>query len=91
MNENNEILEPFKVYIRIKPLTSKEIEDFEKAKSKKAKSMLIAEDNLLFALDPDTLELNVYILWYREEKKKASYSIKFSQKEITIEKYLSKL
>ncbi len=62
MNENNELLEPFKVYIRINPLTCKEIEHYEKVKSRKAKSMLIAEDNLLFALDPDTLELKVHIL-----------------------------
>ncbi len=60
MNDNVEVLEPFKVFIRIKPLTIKEIDNFEKVKSKKGKSILITEDNLLFVLDPELLELNVF-------------------------------
>ena len=57
-------LDCFKVYVRIRPLSEKEDLLIEKmyinSKIKKStKSILVNEDNLLFVLDPDSLDYNV--------------------------------
>jgi hypothetical protein len=54
------VIEPFKVYVRVRPFNEKELEAIEKVNSKKKiKSIVIPEDNLVFVMDPDLLELNV--------------------------------
>ena len=65
-NENNKEsnLDCFKVYVRIRPLSEKEMIATEKlyANTKLKnypKSILVKEDNLIFVLDPDKLEYNV--------------------------------
>jgi hypothetical protein len=56
MKENEEIIEPFKVYVKIRPLTDKEKLANQ---TKKNKKILIAEENLVFVLDPESQEFNV--------------------------------
>jgi len=62
-------LDCFKVYVRIRPLSEKENNSLEKIKSntrikRYPRSILVREDNLLFVLDPDSLEYNVIIKIY---------------------------
>jgi hypothetical protein len=62
-------LDCFKVYVRIRPLSEKENNSLEKIKSntrikRYPRSILVREDNLLFVLDPDSLEYNVIIKVY---------------------------
>lgn len=61
----------FKVFVRIRPLSEKENNSLEKIISntkikKYPKSILVREDNLLFVLDPDSLEYNVKIIFYNK-------------------------
>lgn len=56
MKENEEIIEPFKVYVKIRPLTEKEKNANQNKKNKK---IVIAEENLVFVLDPESQEFNV--------------------------------
>ncbi len=54
----------FKVFVRIRPLSEKENVSIEKlytnSKHRKyPKSIIVKEDNLLFVLDPDSMEYNV--------------------------------
>jgi len=61
---SEENLDCFKVFVRIRPLSEKENLSLEKiysnTKTKKyPKSILVKEDNLLFVLDPDSLDYNV--------------------------------
>ena len=67
MLSNNETnIDSFRVYIRIRPLNEREKEISEKQLQKnnikgapnKPNNILISEDNLLFVLDPDSLDLN---------------------------------
>lgn len=58
MKENEEIIEPFKVYVKIRPLTDKEKMANQ---AKKNKKIVIAEENLVFVLDPESQEFNVLI------------------------------
>lgn len=60
LKQEEGVIEPFKVFIRIRPLSEKENELTEKGNyKKKIKSVLLPEDNLLFVLDPDSMDLNV--------------------------------
>jgi len=84
-------LDCFKVYVRIRPLNEKENNSLEKiysnAKIKRyPKSILVREDNLLFVLDPDSLEYNVKKLKLinRVEEKEISYLMIFMSKIILI-------
>ena len=54
MSENEELIEPFRVYVKIRPFTEP-----EKILNKKNKKIVLSEDNLVFVLDPQTLELYV--------------------------------
>jgi hypothetical protein len=80
-NENS--LEGFKVYVRARPISEKEISLIEKiysnSKSKSfQRNILIKEDNLLFVIDPDCMDYNVknYLI-KREEKKRALLSMMY--------------
>ncbi len=61
---SEENFDSFKVYVRIRPLNEKENNSLEKIFSnnkirKYPKSILLREDNLLFVLDPDSMEYHV--------------------------------
>lgn len=77
MNNKEEtgVIEPFKVFIRIRPMNEREQEHSEKQLSrKKIKNYLIAEDNLLFVLDPESLDLNVILnlnLFFKGKKERS--------------------
>ena len=70
LSNDTTTIEPFKVYIRIRPLNEKEKlaamnpppttlkPNFNKHNIPKDKNILVAEDNLLFVLDPDSLDYN---------------------------------
>ena len=63
-NQEANNLDCFKVYVRIRPLSEKEITATERlyANTKLKnypKSIVLKEDNLIFVLDPDKLEYNV--------------------------------
>ena len=66
MEHNETSLDSFKVFVRVRPLTEKEINLIDKLYSNIKlknfqKNILIQEDNLLFVIDPDSLDYNVYI------------------------------
>lgn len=66
LNKDEGVIEPFKVFVRIRPLSEKEKSVNDKSNSKqrhKINSILVNEDNLLFVLDPDSLDLNVRIYY----------------------------
>lgn len=90
-------LDCFKVYVRIRPLSEKEMNSLEKIISNNKikrypRSILVREDNLLFVLDPDSLEYNVILKIFknRVEKKRISYSIIFMKNIIPIDIFLIK-
>lgn len=56
MNANEEIIEPLKVFVKIRPFTEKEKSS---AANKKPKKIVINEENLVFVLDPITQEFYV--------------------------------
>jgi hypothetical protein len=63
MTNNDILVEPFKVYVRIRPVLDKEIYYYERHRpNKEFKSILIQEEKVLFVIDPDILELNVRII-----------------------------
>lgn len=67
MKENEEIIEPFKVYVKIRPLTEKEKNANQNKKNKK---IVIAEENLVFVLDPESQEFNVWATVKKGKKEK---------------------
>jgi hypothetical protein len=74
-NQDQSNLDCFKVYVRIRPLSEKEIISTEKlyANTKLKnypKSIIVKEDNLIFVLDPDKLEYNVNIKFKKGPKRK---------------------
>lgn len=67
MEHNETSLDSFKVFVRVRPLTEKEINLIDKLYSNIKlknfqKNILVQEDNLLFVIDPDSMDYNVYIL-----------------------------
>jgi hypothetical protein len=56
-NEIDEIIEPFRVYVKIRPFTEK---DKSSSPNKKPKKIVISEENLVFVLDPVTQEYYVH-------------------------------
>ena len=67
MKDNDEIIEPFKVYVKIRPLTEKEKLANH---NKKTKKIVIAEENLVFVLDPESQEFYVRIKLKKGKKEK---------------------
>ena len=66
MEHNETSLDSFKVFVRVRQLTEKEINLIDKLYSNIKlknfqKNILIQEDNLLFVIDPDSLDYKVYI------------------------------
>jgi hypothetical protein len=89
MNENEEIVEPFKVFVKIRPFTEK-----EKAlnQNKKNKKIVLSEENLVFVLDPVTQEFYVHVKTdFREKRKKILFLTVFLQKRIQTKKSSKKL
>ena len=76
IEQNNEAsLQSFKVYVRVRPLSEKEILLIDKIytniKMKNfQKNILIKEDNLLFVIDPDSMDYNVFNKFYIGKKRK---------------------
>lgn len=56
MIENEEVIEPFRVYVKIRPFTESEKNSQQNKKNKK---IVISEENLVFVLDPQLQELYV--------------------------------
>lgn len=81
-NENDQLnekifLSSFKVFVRVRPLNEKENNLMEKLYSNSNnklknfhKNILIKEDNLLFVIDPDRMDYNVYLFIYKGKKRK---------------------
>ncbi len=67
--QNNELSsQSFRVFVRIRPLSEKELNLIDKLYSNVKtkhfqKNILVKEDNLLFVIDPDCLDYNVFILF----------------------------
>jgi hypothetical protein len=60
MINNDTLADPFKVFIRIRPILGKEIINYERNyQGRELKPILIPKDNQLFVKDPDLLDLNV--------------------------------
>ncbi len=69
IEQNNDLSsQSFRVFVRIRPLSEKELNLIDKLYSNLKtkhfqKNILIKEDNLLFVIDPDCLDYNVNILF----------------------------
>lgn len=69
IEQNNDLSsQSFRVFVRIRPLSEKELNLIDKLYSNLKtkhfqKNILIKEDNLLFVIDPDCLDYNVFILF----------------------------
>jgi len=67
IGQNNDLSsQSFQVFVRIRPLSEKELilidKIYSNTKSKNfQKNILIKEDNLLFVIDPDCMDYNVII------------------------------
>lgn len=67
IEQNNDLSsQSFRVFVRIRPLSEKELNLIDKlysnVKTKNfQKNILIKEDNLLFVIDPDCMDYNVFI------------------------------
>jgi hypothetical protein len=65
----------FKVFVRIRPISEKELNLIDKLYSNVKtkhfqKNILLKEDNLLFVIDPDCMDYNVFIVFYVGKKRK---------------------
>ena len=94
-NENS--LDGFKVYVRVRPISEKELNLIDKLypniKSKSFhKNILIKEDNLMYVIDPDCVDYNVTnLLIKREGKIRALHSTMFLWRIQQINKSSKKL